>query len=246
MRPEPKAGGPFSCAAPISPLPQSARETNEDVRHECARPVAPKKRPGCQSFGLGRLFPLRRKTRRAIHPARNDHARAASEFAHVGHRRSMSWSNLQQPHSADLHVAHAVIDDWILSRVRHDRVKNDALTWGNGIDGHPGERMVRIGIGIDRCEHSANDVKRAVKIRSRIDEIESHALANFRLKWVILVLKGDAIEYDFVRSDSDHLVIIAGHELAFYLLGVPFALHQNVADIGRGKRLERVDYDCSI
>ena len=149
----------------------------------------------------------------------------------------MSWSDLQLAGCANRHCAHAVIDDWILARLRHDGVENDALTGRDRICGNSAKRMFRVSVGVNGGEHSADDVEGAPEIWSGIDDVEPDALPDFSRQRMIVVLKGDAVEDDFIGPDTHHLVVIAGHERPFGLRRVPFALHQHVAHVGGWQRL---------
>ena len=158
----------------------------------------------------------------------------------------MSRRDLQLARGANHHVSHVMIDDRIFPRLRNDRVENDALAGRDRICGNSAERVFRVSIGVNRSEHSADDVEGAPKIWSGIDHIEPDALPDFGRERMMVVLEGDAVEDNFVGPDAHHLVVIARHERAFGLRSVPFALHQHVTHVGRWQRLGWIDDDGAV
>src|ERR1041385_1934185 len=108
-----------------------------------------------------------------------------------------------------------MVDDRILSRMRDDGVEHYALARRNRVSGNSAERMVRVTVGINGGEHSADDVECAGEIWTGIDDVKPNALSDFRDERMIVVLESHAVEDNFVRPDAHHLVVIARHECSF-------------------------------
>ena len=138
---------------------------------------------------------------------------------------------------AEGHVAHTVVDQDVVARLWHDGVKDDALAGSNRVSGDAGEKVLRVPVGIDSVEHATDDVKGTVEVGSGINEIYANPLADSGGERLVLVLKGNAIKDNFVRSYSQHLIIVAGHHCSFELLGIPFPLDNHITHVRRRQRL---------
>src|SRR5579872_5388773 len=93
----------------------------------------------------------------------------------------------QESNSADLHVAHAVIDEGILAGLRQLDVEDGALAWREREGRDPRQNVRRVSIGVDALEDAADDVECARQVGTRIDDIQPHALPDFGRQRVVLV-----------------------------------------------------------
>src|ERR1051325_3151557 len=159
---------------------------------------------------------------------------------------NVSRCDVQFARGANHHVSHVMIDNRILAWLRYDRVEYHALSGCDGVSGNTLECVSCVTVRVNGGEHSPDDMKCAGETWAGIDHIEPDALPDFRRERMMVVLKRDAVEDNFVRPDAHHLIVIAGHERAFGLRSVPFALHQHVTYVGGWQWLRWIDDDGSV
>src|SRR5579884_3481028 len=69
------------------------------------------------------------------------------------------WTDVQRTHGPQLHRAHIVIYERILSGLGDDQIEDDALSRRDGVGRHAGQSVLGIAIWIDGGEHRPNHVK---------------------------------------------------------------------------------------